>query len=64
MEALRSYLRESWEEFAHNTTWPTWLSLQRSAVVVIVASLVFALVVFVMDKGLSTILDFVYNLLA
>jgi preprotein translocase subunit SecE len=64
MEALRSYLRESWEEFAHHTTWPTWLSLQRSAVVVIVASLVFALVVFAMDKVLSTILDFVYNLLA
>ncbi|MEY2971998.1 MAG: preprotein translocase subunit SecE [Schleiferiaceae bacterium] len=64
MEALRSYLRESWEEFAHRTTWPTWLNLQRSTVVVIVASLVFALVVFAMDKGLSTVLDFVYNLLA
>jgi len=64
MEALRSYLRESWEEFAHRTAWPTWLNLQRSTVVVIVASLVFALVVFAMDKGLSTVLDFVYNLLA
>lgn len=64
MEALRSYLRESWEEFAHRTTWPTWLNLQRSTVVVIIASLVFALVVFAMDKGLSTVLDFVYNLLA
>jgi preprotein translocase subunit SecE len=64
MEALRSYLRESWEEFAHHTTWPTWLNLQRSTVVVIVASLVFALLVFAMDKSLSTVLDFVYNLLA
>ena len=64
MEALRSYLSESWEEFAHRTTWPTRLNLQRSTVVVIVASLEFALVVFAMDKGLSTVLDFVYNLLA
>jgi len=54
----------SWEEFAHHTTWPTWLNLQRSTVVVIVASLVFALLVFAMDKSLSTVLDFVYNLLA
>ncbi|MFZ9970828.1 MAG: preprotein translocase subunit SecE [Bacteroidia bacterium] len=38
--------------------------MQRSTVVVIVASLVFALVVFSMDKSLSTVLDFVYNLLA
>ncbi|MEY2650038.1 MAG: preprotein translocase subunit SecE [Schleiferiaceae bacterium] len=64
MEALRSYLRESWQEFAHRTTWPTWIILQRSAVVVIVASLVFALIVFAMDKGLSTVLDFVYSIFA
>jgi hypothetical protein len=32
--------------------------------VVIVASLVFALIVFAMDKGLSTILDFTYSIFA
>jgi hypothetical protein len=38
--------------------------LQRSTLVVIVASLVFALIVFAMDKGLSTILDFTYSIFA
>ena len=64
MEALRLYLRESLEEFSQRTTWPTWTNLQRSTVVVIVASLVFALIVFAMDKGLSTILDFTYSIFA
>lgn len=64
MEALRLYIRESWEEFSQHTTWPTWTNLQRSTVVVIVASLVFALIVFAMDKGLSTILDFTYSIFA
>ena len=53
--------------FAEEIPGPTTDLLCRLAAeleVVIVASLVFALLVFAMDKSLSTVLDFVYNLLA
>jgi preprotein translocase subunit SecE len=45
-------------------TWPSWMSLQRSTIVVIVGSLVFALAIFVMDKVITQVLDFIYTLFA
>ncbi|MDR1878643.1 MAG: preprotein translocase subunit SecE [Bacteroidales bacterium] len=49
MKKIVKYVRESYEELVHKVTWPTWAELQNSAVVVSIASLVIALVVFVMD---------------
>jgi preprotein translocase subunit SecE len=43
-----NYVRESYAELMHKVSWPTWAELQNSAVVVSVASLVIALVVFLM----------------
>lgn len=56
-----------------NVSWPTWKELQSNALIVVVASVIFALLVFVMDtvfgitgssestwKGL---LGFVYSML-
>ena len=43
------YVRESYDELVHKVSWPTWAELQNSAIVVSIASLVIALVVFVMD---------------
>ena len=52
------------EEFAKHSTWPTWAELQKSTVLVIVASVMFSLVVFAMDKSLAGALDFLYSLFA
>ena len=49
MKKIVSYVRESYDELVHKVTWPTWAELQNSAVVVSVASLIIALVVFIMD---------------
>jgi preprotein translocase subunit SecE len=43
------YVLESYDELVHKVTWPTWSDLQSSAIVVSIASLVIALIVFVMD---------------
>ena len=64
MEKLKTYLQSSYEEFAKLSTWPTWAELQKSTVLVIVASLMFSLVVFAMDKSLAGALDFLYSLFA
>ena len=47
MENIRQYLKDSYTEFMHRVTWPTWISLQKSTLVVIAGSLVFALAIFV-----------------
>lgn len=43
------YCKESYDELVHKTTWPTRSELTNSAVVVLSASLLIALVVFAMD---------------
>ncbi|MFA5971720.1 MAG: preprotein translocase subunit SecE [Lentimicrobiaceae bacterium] len=56
------YITESYDELMHKVSWPTWSELQNSAVVVSVASLIIALVVFLMDKSFETILQQFYSL--
>ena len=49
MANIIQYIEESFSELVHKVTWPTWNQLQSSAIVVLVASLIFALIIFVMD---------------
>ena len=56
------YIKEIYDELMHKVSWPTWSELQNSAVVVSVASLIIALVVFVMDKSFEIILQQFYSL--
>lgn len=49
MANIIQYIEESFGELVHKVTWPTWSQLQSSAIVVLVASLIFALLIFVMD---------------
>jgi preprotein translocase subunit SecE len=46
---LINYAKDSYNELVHKVSWPTWNELQNSAVVVSIASLIIALVVFLMD---------------
>lgn len=49
MKKLVNYCKESYNELVHKVSWPSWEDLQSSAIVVSVAALLIALVVFVMD---------------
>jgi len=62
MENLVHYLQDSYREFAQKAAWPTLKDLQRSTVVVIVATAIFSLLIFAMDKSISTILQYVYQI--
>ncbi len=53
--------RDSYIELTQKVSWPTWSELTNSAVVVMVASLIIALVVLGMDKTFESILNFVYS---
>jgi preprotein translocase subunit SecE len=61
MEKLQIYLKESYDELVKNVTWPTWASLQGNAIAVIIAALILALLVFVMDVAAKTALDLIYG---
>jgi preprotein translocase subunit SecE len=58
-----NYIKESYDELVHKVSWPTRKELVNSALVVLVASLLIALVVFAMDKAIETLMKFIYNLL-
>lgn len=49
MAKIIQYIEESFSELVHKVTWPTWEQLQSSSIVVLVASVIFALMIFVMD---------------
>ena len=55
-----NYCKECYEELAHKTTWPTTKELSHSAMVVLSASLIIALVVFVMDSVFRFVMSAVY----
>ncbi len=62
MSAIKTYFQESYEELVNKTSWPTWSELQKSSVLVAVASVVIALIIFAMDKIISTALELFYSL--
>lgn len=49
MSKLGNYVKESYDELVHKVSWPSFKELQSSAVVVAVAALILALIVFLMD---------------
>lgn len=59
---LKLYIQESWNELVHKVSWPTWPELQNSALVVMIASLIIAVIVFVMDITFRNIMEFIYGL--
>jgi preprotein translocase subunit SecE len=56
------YFKESYDEWMHKVSWPTWSELQNSAIVVSVASLIIATVVYLMDISFSSILESFYTM--
>ena len=57
-----NYIQESYDELMHKVSWPTWSELQGSAIVVSVASLIIAIIVFAMDEVFKTVLMQFYKL--
>lgn len=57
-----NYAKESYTELLQKVSWPTWSELQSSAIVVSIASLIIASVVYLMDKSFQTVLENFYKL--
>jgi preprotein translocase, SecE subunit, bacterial len=59
---LQSYFKEAYSELVHKVSWPTWSELQSSAIVVMIASLIIALIVFAMDISFENLLKLIYGI--
>jgi preprotein translocase subunit SecE len=57
MNKVLSYCKETYDELVHKVSWPTYSELTNSAVVVLSASLIIALVVFAMDSVFRLLME-------
>ena len=61
MEKVKTYFLESWEELRNKVSWSTFKELQSSAILVLVASAIFSLVIGAMDWVFKTGLEWFYR---
>lgn len=60
MNKVINYCKACYDELANKTSWPTGSELTHSAMVVLSASLVIAVVVFCMDTVFRTVMSAIY----
>jgi preprotein translocase subunit SecE len=61
MNKITTYFRESYRELLEKVTWPSWTQLQQSTVIVLVATLLITLIVWIMDVISSSVLHLIYS---
>jgi len=64
MAKVTEYIKESYEELTERVTWPTWTELQNSAILVLVAAIIIALIILLMDQSFGRLLQYFYKSLA
>lgn len=57
-------IQDSYNELVHKVSWPTQKELVNSAVVVMFASLIIAIVVFAMDFSIEAVMKNIYKFFA
>jgi preprotein translocase subunit SecE len=62
MNRLITYIKEAYNELMNKVTWPTWSELQESTIIVMIASIIIALIIYVVDIAGSGALGFFYQL--
>ena len=59
---MKKYILESILELRDKVTWPTWVQLQSSTILVAISSVIIALIISLMDFGFDTILGEFYTI--
>ena len=57
------YIKDSYKELVEKVTWPSFAQLQSSTIVVMIASLIFAIIVLAMDMSFENIMAGIYRFL-
>lgn len=61
MDKVWNFVKESYVEMLENVTWMKFNDLQKSSLVVLIASAVFAILIGVMDVSFDNVLDLLYK---
>jgi len=61
MSKIVAFFKESYDELTHKVSWPRYSELQNSAILVLVASLIFALMIGVIDYAFDNLMGFIYE---
>lgn len=59
---LLTDLQESYTELRYKTSWPTKTQLVKSAIIVLIASFIIALVILFMDQIVENLMKLIYSL--
>ena len=62
MTKVIRYIKESADDLINKVSWPTWKELQSSSIVVAIASLIIALIVYLMDLSFRNVMEVFYGL--
>ena len=62
MRRFINYLKESYVELTKKVAWPSWDKLQNSAIVVMVASVILALLILAIDFCIKNAVSLIYTM--
>ena len=62
MKRVIAYIKDSYNELVHKVSWPTKAELSNSAVVVMFASLIIAVLIGAIVFGFEAVMKFIYSL--
>jgi preprotein translocase subunit SecE len=56
-----TYIKESYDELMNKVSWPSWSELQSSSIVVAIATVIIALIIYIMDSAFSNAMKLFYG---
>ena len=62
MNKVTTYFKESYRELVEKVTWPNWMQLQQSTVIVLAATVIITAMVWIMDFASNWLLKLIYSL--
>ncbi len=62
MNKISAYFKDSYHELVEKVTWPTWLQLQQSTLIVLIGTVLITAMVWIMDFSSIQLLKLIYSL--
>ncbi len=62
MSKIGTYVKESYKELSTKVAWPAWDKLTSSAILVMVATLILAVIIWLIDLVIRTVMTGIYSL--
>ena len=56
-----TYIKGSYDELMNKVSWPSWSELQSSSIVVAIATVIIALIIYIMDSAFSNAMKLFYG---